>query len=63
MDEPFAYALDPHYYNVLRVINKRLYENGVIEGDEKRDLANLMAYMISNFEPLREEDLVHGGPK
>jgi hypothetical protein len=55
--ETDAYIVELREYDVLRKINKRLYAPDPLTGDERRDLANLMAYMIDNFVSLTAEDL------
>lgn len=52
-EEPLAYLIDPLTLEKLRAINRRLYDDRPLSGDQRRDLANALYAVLNEITPFR----------
>ena len=53
MKANYIYIAEQHRYDALVQINKRLFDDRLLTGDDRRDLANWMHVILNDF--IKEE--------
>jgi len=56
-DDLIGYCLEPHCFEHLRKVSKRLNDPAALSWDDRRDLANLIDLIRSQAIPLTTKDM------